>query len=631
MIEFEREEKRDVSHMIMAFALALVLLFALQLALGGGFDKAAFSLLDWIAFASVLALAVVSLVCSAYMQLRFNGSQSTHHLPVSCLLFGLLLLDCGVHLGIPEGFCMTLSAILCGLGCIGYVGGRYNKVFILSEVAAFVVFSIARGLSDGRLFCILSLAFLAFGLVFDLIHGCGAVRFSAGIVLGFLLGLSMFMTVNLYVWTALVGCIFAWLSNHAKPFVTLRPEKEVPQEKPSEEISESEISEILSEPEKAPESPAVKSETPQAPASLAVRAEVSSWMQGFANAASLVESEGVSLFAYNANSNIYYRYSRQSRELVQCTGGLKPDLPSLVEKSDRPLFMGFLAKASCGEADSVFHCRIWDEDRMGYFDNSIKATVIEMSGPVLAIFATEIDSYTLKYRKEVSALQGSLEESRQQYSEVVSESKRVFYACNELLNSFIEKKSEESYSHNHVVCRLAEILMRKAMVMDPEFGIDEAMIQRIKDATILHDVGKIMVPDNILKKQGRFTPEEAEIMKLHSRYGAEIINRMPYVRGEEQTMKYALDIALHHHERVDGKGYPSGLCGDKIPFYVQIVALADVYEALTARRVYKEPVSHEKALEMIRGGECGTFSPWIMKLLDQVQEDFAMVRSELNY
>ena len=128
----------------------------------------------------------------------------------------------------------------------------------------------------------------------------------------------------------------------------------------------------------------------------------------------------------------------------------------------------------------------------------------------------------------------------------------------------------------------------------------------------MHDVGKIAIPDHILNKPGRLTPEEFEIIKTHTIQGALLLERIPQLR-ENSSYQYAWDIARHHHERWDGKGYPDGLKGDEISPWAQVVSIADVYDALSCKQVYKDAFPREQVVEMIRNGQCGIFNP---KLLD---------------
>ena len=124
----------------------------------------------------------------------------------------------------------------------------------------------------------------------------------------------------------------------------------------------------------------------------------------------------------------------------------------------------------------------------------------------------------------------------------------------------------------------------------------------------MHDVGKIAIPDAILNKPGKLTPEEFEIMKTHTLRGAELLESIPQLRASG-AYRYAYDIARHHHERWDGRGYPDGLKGDEISPWAQVVALADVYDALSCKRVYKDAFDRDTVLRMICTGQCGAFAP----------------------
>ena len=153
----------------------------------------------------------------------------------------------------------------------------------------------------------------------------------------------------------------------------------------------------------------------------------------------------------------------------------------------------------------------------------------------------------------------------------------------EALAAAIEFRSEESGDH---VRRIHDITKRLLSETELGKGLESGEIEEIALASILHDVGKIAVPDAILNKPGRLTPEEFEIMKTHTVQGAALLDQIPQLR-HHRAYRYAVDIARHHHERWDGRGYPDGLKGDEISLWAQVVSLADVYDALSCKRVYK--------------------------------------------
>lgn len=189
----------------------------------------------------------------------------------------------------------------------------------------------------------------------------------------------------------------------------------------------------------------------------------------------------------------------------------------------------------------------------------------------------------------------------------------------ETLATIVEFRDCESGEHVSRIRSLTKELMQEVSRMYPEYSIPASEIEKIAMSSVLHDVGKISIPDQILKKPGKLTSEEFEIMKQHTTLGSEMLQKISNIM-EDGIYNYSYDICRHHHERWDGRGYPDGLSGDDISIWAQVVSVADVYDALTAERVYKKAFSHEKAVEMIRNGECGTFNPKVLKAFENVVE-----------
>lgn len=186
----------------------------------------------------------------------------------------------------------------------------------------------------------------------------------------------------------------------------------------------------------------------------------------------------------------------------------------------------------------------------------------------------------------------------------------------ESLSTAIEFRSGESGEHVRRICEITKYLLENTELGK---GMTSETIELISLAAIMHDVGKIAIPDAILNKPGRLTLEEFEIMKTHTIQGAELLNKIPQLK-EHEAYKYAYDIARHHHERWDGKGYPDKLKGNEISIWAQIVSIADVYDALSCKRVYKDAFSREKVVDMIRTGQCGTFGPKLLECFFSVEE-----------
>ena len=187
----------------------------------------------------------------------------------------------------------------------------------------------------------------------------------------------------------------------------------------------------------------------------------------------------------------------------------------------------------------------------------------------------------------------------------------------DILSHIVEFRNGESGQHVVHIRTLTELLLRRLVIKTDRYPLSPSDITLISTASALHDVGKISIPGEILNKPGRFTDEEFTIMKRHTVIGSDMMEAVP-VQGSGPLVKVARDICRWHHERWDGRGYPDGLKGDGIPISAQIVALADVYDALTSPRVYKPAFPHEKAVEMILKGECGAFNPLLLEILTEV-------------
>lgn len=182
------------------------------------------------------------------------------------------------------------------------------------------------------------------------------------------------------------------------------------------------------------------------------------------------------------------------------------------------------------------------------------------------------------------------------------------------LATVLEERDEETGGHIMRCEAYVEKLLERMREQSRYSYLTDDYCSNVVLAAAMHDIGKIKIPDHILNKPGRLTKEEFEVMKKHSEFGAEIIQRTMYDIEEEEYCKIAFNIARYHHERYDGKGYPTGLKGEDIPLEARIMALADVYDALISPRVYKEPYSEEKAKEIILEGSGTQFDPALVPL-----------------
>ena len=198
-----------------------------------------------------------------------------------------------------------------------------------------------------------------------------------------------------------------------------------------------------------------------------------------------------------------------------------------------------------------------------------------------------------------------------------------------ILSHVVEFRNSESGQHVLHIRTLTDLLLHQLARKTDRYQLDESDISLISTASALHDIGKIMIPDEILNKPGRLTEEEYAVIKTHTTEGAKILKDLSsgIGRADEPLLQVAHAICRWHHERWDGGGYPDKLCGDEIPIAAQVVALADVYDALTSERCYKPAYSHEQAIDMILNGECGAFNPLLLECL---QESSELLAAELQ-
>jgi len=196
----------------------------------------------------------------------------------------------------------------------------------------------------------------------------------------------------------------------------------------------------------------------------------------------------------------------------------------------------------------------------------------------------------------------------------------------DILSHIVEFRNGESGQHIIHVRVLTEALLRALMERTDRYPLTQVEIALISTAAALHDVGKIAIDEQILNKPGKLTDVEFAMMKAHSLVGAEMLDNLGAYR-EEPLVRTAYEICRWHHERWDGRGYPDGLKGDDIPISAQVVALADVYDALTSERCYKKAFPHGTAVKMILNGECGAFNPLLMDCLREVESSLPQLLS----
>lgn len=189
------------------------------------------------------------------------------------------------------------------------------------------------------------------------------------------------------------------------------------------------------------------------------------------------------------------------------------------------------------------------------------------------------------------------------------------------LSNIVEFRNLESKQHIKRIRELTFCLGNSVIKLYPEYELTAEKIDTIGWASCLHDIGKIVIPDNIILKAGKLTANEYEVIKSHTSKGAEIIEKVIDLDNGE-FCDCAYDIARHHHEKYDGNGYPDGLKGEEISIAAQIVSLVDIYDALTSKRIYKAAYKTDKAYQMIISGQSGAFSSKLLKAFTEASKEF---------
>lgn len=193
---------------------------------------------------------------------------------------------------------------------------------------------------------------------------------------------------------------------------------------------------------------------------------------------------------------------------------------------------------------------------------------------------------------------------------------RVDLQVIEALSSAVSLLNIESGEH---LKRMGLFVKELLEAINGYYSMNERTIDLIACSCALHDIGKIVIPEFILQKPGRLTDEEFNIVKQHTLRGCEMLEGLDYLK-EKEYYTYCYEICRYHHERWDGGGYPDGLSGDDIPIWAQAASLADVYDALTSKRVNKDAYAHAEVVRMILNGECGVFNPLLLETLLKVED-----------
>lgn len=226
---------------------------------------------------------------------------------------------------------------------------------------------------------------------------------------------------------------------------------------------------------------------------------------------------------------------------------------------------------------------------------------------------------TLRRIENIIALYTRQRNLEEIISEQIARRERQDARMVDILSTLVEFRNDGSGVHVKHMRTMTEILLVALMNKDERYKMTLEKIAEIANAAAFHDIGKIAVPEQLLNKLERLTLEEFELVKAHAQKGAQMLEGIDEEIKDSSFLHYAKEICRWHHERFDGRGYPDGLIGDKIPVSAQVVGLAHVYDALTSERAYRKAYSHQEAVRMILRGECGVFNPDLMECFMEEQ------------
>lgn len=565
-----------------------------------------------------LVTAIICICCDLY----HTGSQPVKFLPLDAWFLGILMITVSADGKLHSFGTVTALIVISGALILSRSDNNTEWLAAISLVLSAVI-SLIPGLADrgiaftasSVIFALAMIPLAAVSLVRDYNNTLKALSDLALAVSVCMLVLNAFYPEIMYVYA--IAAFIRIVSELCIEAEEYKKQKDEPLPVVVKKDEKGDMPLPVSEGNDTPDTERKtddKKETP--PETEAVR----DWKDVLADGVKLASVKGTQFFALGEDGKSLYRFDEINGKFVYSGDDGLP----VVQKEDREKVSGFIRSGNGGEIAA----NVWNPDKMKYTGSVIRT---RKEDKALLIIITDAETAVEERDEKLKNVSELLSEANSNINRFQEDSHRIFFATTEMMVSIIEKRSEESSSHVQSVCRYASSLLNAGAELYPELGITPSLVSKVNDAAILHDIGKIEIDDSILKKQGRYTPEEFEIMKKHTSYGSDIINRMPFARGDEETLKIAGEIALYHHERVDGNGYPFGLKGDEIPFYVQAVSLADVYEALTAKRSYKEAYSHEEAIRMIKSGECGAFSDRMIKCLEYRQAAFREIRETTDF
>jgi len=311
-------------------------------------------------------------------------------------------------------------------------------------------------------------------------------------------------------------------------------------------------------------------------------------------------------------------------EAIEIISRLKKDISLIFLDLMMPKKGGLEVLSYMREAELINHIPVIMITGEATAETDMKAYEYGAADVIYKPFSTKVVTRRAMNLMEQYKSREKIEAELKEKTAELIESREQLANMNEFLldalGSVVEFRSLESGEHVKRVKSFTQILLKYVQRDYPGYKLSDSDIRLMAQAAALHDVGKIAIPDEILKAPRRLTKEEFGEMKKHTVYGCEILDKFKI--SNDEFYSYCHDIIRWHHEKYDGGGYPDGLKGEEIPIYCQAVAVADCFDALVSKRVYKDAVCCEESFNMIKRGECGEFSDVMMRCFELAKSEF---------
>ena len=303
-----------------------------------------------------------------------------------------------------------------------------------------------------------------------------------------------------------------------------------------------------------------------------------------------------------------------------------PELLEKMQESEELRNVPVIVVTALSDMDKIVYCI--EKGAADYMQKPFRAQVLR-ARLASCIERKKLHDREMELQRQLSEHNALLEDRvNRQVKQITAAQLSTIFAMCKLAESRDEDTGEHIERTREICYLLAKRLQEKPNPSEPP--PPENLAENIRTAAPLHDIGKVAVSDLILQKPGKLTPEEFETMKTHTTAGHVLLADVDNLHPGNNFIHMGKEIALYHHEKWNGKGYPTGLAAFEIPISARIMALADVYDALTHQRCYKPAMSHEEAMSIILEGKGSHFDPYLVDLFVELENDIVRVSRELD-